>query len=494
MKNLIILIFFGFIMTSSVKAQENRFSQDLYNTYEQYREHSIKHRRIKRSDIDSLIDKLKEKGFFSVRTLGHSAEGREINMVTAGKGKTKVLLWSQMHGDESTATMALFDIFNFLSASGDSFDPVRREILNKTTLYFIPMLNPDGAERFQRRNALEIDINRDASMLVSPESVILKNTRDSLQADFGFNLHDQSTRHSVGRSFRSATLSFLAPPVNYERTVNDVRERAMKLIANMYNELSLFIPGHMAKYPDDFEPRAFGDNIQRWGTSTILIESGGWHTDHEKQFTRKMNYTGLLSSMLSIATGSYKSRQIEEYYKIPDNADFIFDLLLRNLTLKTKDLSYRADLGINRMEVSSGGSSLYFHSLIEDMGDLSTYFGFEEFDCSSMEAFPGKVHPIIYKDMDEVRKLNFPELLKEGFTSVKVRREALHGKHSPVPLNLIAVDENGKTGYKESEFKPGAMADLVIYEGPQARFAVVNGFIYDLKTMSNNVFNGLILQ
>ena len=29
-------------------------------------------------------------------------------------GEVHVLLWSQMHGDESTATMALFDIFNFI--------------------------------------------------------------------------------------------------------------------------------------------------------------------------------------------------------------------------------------------------------------------------------------------------------------------------------------------------------------------------------------------
>lgn len=493
MKNLIILIYFGFIiMTSSAKAQENRFSQDLYNTFEQYREHSIKHKRIKRSDIDSLIQKLKHNSIFSVKTLGHSTEGREINLVSVGKGKTKVLLWSQMHGDESTATMALFDIFNFLSAS-DNFDPIRKEILSRLTLYFIPMLNPDGAERFQRRNALEIDINRDAAMLQSPESVILKGIRDSLNADFGFNLHDQSTRHTAGRTFKSATLSFLAPPVDYESSVNPVRERAMKLIVNMYNELSNFIPGHMAKYPDDFEPRAFGDNIQKWGTSTILIESGGWHSDFEKQFIRKMNYTGILSSMLSIATGSYKNCLIEEYYKIPDNADFVFDLLLRNLRLKVKGVEYKADLGINRMEMGLG-EKLYFEGLIEDMGDLSTFFGYEEMDCSNMEAVPGKVYDRVLKDMDEVKKLKAHELLKNGITAVKLRKENLKDKYSSLPINLIAVDESGKPDYPEGEFRPGASANLVIYQNGSVRFAVVNGFIYDLKTMSNNVYNGLVLQ
>ena len=44
-----------------------------------------------------------------------------------------------------------------------------RGILSSLTLYVVPMLNPDGAERFQRRNAQSIDINRDALRLQTPE-------------------------------------------------------------------------------------------------------------------------------------------------------------------------------------------------------------------------------------------------------------------------------------------------------------------------------------
>jgi murein tripeptide amidase MpaA len=88
-----------------------------------------------------------------------------------------VLLWSQMHGDESTATSALFDLFEYIRAHRQ--DAAVRGILSSLTLHVIPMLNPDGAERFQRRNVQSIDINRDALRLQTPEGRMLKTPRPS---------------------------------------------------------------------------------------------------------------------------------------------------------------------------------------------------------------------------------------------------------------------------------------------------------------------------
>ena len=243
------------------------------------------------------------KSGFTVKVVGKSVEGRELKLITIGHGKKKIFMWSQMHGDEPTATAALFDIFNFINDTTNK--EFCKALFERVTLYFLPMVNPDGAERFKRRNFYDIDLNRDASRLQCPEAVILKTVFDSLKADFGFNLHDQSHRYSVGNSFRTATISFLAPAYNYEKDFNDVRGNAVKLIGNMFGALSQFIPGHIAKYSDEYEPRAFGDNFQKWGTSTILIESGGWKDDPEKQFIRKINFIALLSAFKSIAEESY---------------------------------------------------------------------------------------------------------------------------------------------------------------------------------------------
>ena len=109
---------------------------------------------------------------FRTEKIGESIEGRSIHHVKAGNGAFAVLLWSQMHGDESTATSALFDVFEYLRRHRR--DPAVERILSRLTLHVVPMLNPDGAERFERRNAQSIDINRDALRLQTPEGKALK--------------------------------------------------------------------------------------------------------------------------------------------------------------------------------------------------------------------------------------------------------------------------------------------------------------------------------
>ena len=353
--------------------QNYDFEQHLYQSYERYKENSLTHRRFKHSDITPLIDKLKHHKQFNVKVVGKSVEGRELKLITIGKGKTKIFMWSQMHGDEPTATAALFDIFNFIN------DPANKEfckaLFDRVTLYFLPMVNPDGAERFKRRNFYDIDLNRDASRLQCPEAVILKTVFDSIKADFGFNLHDQSHRYSVGNSFRTATICFLAPAYNYEKDFNDVRGKAVKLIGSMFQALSQFIPGHIAKYSDEYEPRAFGDNFQKWGTSTILIESGGWKDDPEKQFIRKLNFIALISAFKSIAEESYVNTSSEIYESIPFNDKYIFDVILRNLTVKSGKEKIKIDIGINLDEFEGPKEKkIFYKSQVDDLGDLSTFY------------------------------------------------------------------------------------------------------------------------
>ncbi len=254
----------------------------LSGIYYLYKEKTFKNRRFKHSDIETLIKKLKQNTTLEISELGKSTENRSINLIKLGKGKIKILLWSQMHGNEATATQSIFDILNFL-LNKNEFKTVKNLILEKLTLYFVPMLNPDGAEVFKRRNALDIDLNRDALRLTAIETKLLKNLRDKIDADYGFNLHDQEIYYTAGNTKNPATISFLAPAYNTQKTISKGREKSMQTIALMNDILQKEIPNNVGKYSDDFMPTAFGDNMQKWGTNTILIESGGYKNDREKQ-------------------------------------------------------------------------------------------------------------------------------------------------------------------------------------------------------------------
>jgi hypothetical protein len=297
--------------------------------------------------------------------IGESLLGRPIRSVTFGQGSTTVLLWSQMHGDESTATMALADIFRFLAEAND--DPLRERLRRELTIVFIPMLNPDGAEVFQRENAVGIDVNRDARRLSTPEARILKKVYETLRPQFGFNLHDQNARTRVGARGVQSAIALLAPAYDRALSYNDTRSRARLVAAALATTFAHEIPGRVAKYDDAFNPRAFGDLMQQWGTSTVLIESGALPDDPQKQRLRALNVAGILAALDAIATRSYSAAAPGAYESLPFNQGGAFDVLIvaGQLVLPGKS-PFTADVGINYDDAVAR-----VRGRVRDVGDLS---------------------------------------------------------------------------------------------------------------------------
>jgi len=346
--------------------------KSIFDYYDRIREGTINTRRFKHQDILPLIEK-RNKKVFQIERIGASYENRAIYMLKAGTGKKIIMLWSQMHGNEPTGTAALFDLFNFFESPGKLSGDIEK-ILNNCTLWFIPMLNPDGAERFQRRNAQEIDINRDALRLISPEGNLLNEKVDEVKPDFGFNLHDQDIWYSAGNTSNPATLSFLAPSYNTEKQTDACRAKSMRLIASITKELSLYIPKQIAKYSDDFMPTAFGDQIQKKGVSTVLIESGGYLNDPEKQYVRKLNFLALLHAFTFISSGASEPDGVETYHKIPFNVkNKLFDCMIRQAKIEGEHSDYHVDIGI-RSQPSAHADTF----MIDDIGDLSGSFAYIE--------------------------------------------------------------------------------------------------------------------
>ncbi len=444
----------------------------LETAYDSFKEKSITHRRFKHRDLQPLIQKHSAK--FELTKLGESVQGRDITQLSIGKGEIKVLLWSQMHGDESTATMALFDLFNFFEAENDDFSTIRKLILENLSIHFIPMINPDGAEVFTRRNAYGIDLNRDAIKEVSPEASILKAAREEFAPSFGFNLHDQQIYYNVEQTPNPATISVLAPAFNYKTEVNDVRARAMQVIVGMNRILQEVTPGQVGKYDDAFEPRAFGDNFQKWGTSTILIESGGYPNDPEKQYIRQLNFMIILNALYEIAHGDYKNYAVEDYFRIPDNDRKLMDLILKNVTINDGKNKYQLDLGIKRqnMEMDNGYA---IKGQIDDVGDLSVYFGYKELDASGLEYAEGKLATETIEHISDLNQEKALELLNEGFLGVKVKNNADSPFHD-LPILVLKEKDSIPSGYNV-----GSAPNFFLKKNGELAYAVVNGYLINLK-------------
>jgi hypothetical protein len=277
--------------------------------------------------------------------------------------------------------MAILDMLNFFAKAPEH--PVARAITEQLTLLMIPMLNPDGAERFQRRTAQLVDMNRDALALRTPEARVLKEVCDRYRPEFGFNLHDQDPRNTVGSTRQVSAIALLAPAFDEPRSSNRIRSEAVKVASTFAAVMHEFIPKNVSKYDDAFEPRAFGDNIQKWGTSTVLVESGGWPGDREKMVLRKLNCVGLLTTLHAIATGEYQRADVGVYEGLPFNTKYIYDLILRNALLKPNDRTpaVTVDIGINIDEETDPGTGVKRPvGKVVDIGDLSTFISFEEID------------------------------------------------------------------------------------------------------------------
>ncbi len=349
---------------------------------ERYRVAAITTRRFSHADFWRAVEPSVTSASFRLAPVGASLLGRPIRSVTFGQGATTVLLWSQMHGDESTATMALADIFRFLSEA--TADPLRERLRRQLTITFIPMLNPDGAEVFQRENAVGIDVNRDARRLATPEARTLKQVQEDLRPQFGFNLHDQNARTRVGGRGVQSAIALLAPAYDRALSYNDVRSRARLVASVLATTFAHEIPGRVAKYDDTFNPRAFGDLMQQWGTSTVLIESGALPDDPQKQRLRALNVAGILAALDAIATGSYAAAAPSGYDSLPFNQGGAFDVLVAGgqLVLPGKP-PMPVDIAINYDDAVART-----RGRVRDAGDLAGVVAIDTVDASGLFLHP----------------------------------------------------------------------------------------------------------
>jgi hypothetical protein len=354
-----------------------------FEHYESFRENRLNKRRFSATLWQELMTEWSS--YFDVRELGKTEEGRPIHEVKWGEGPIQVIAWSQMHGDEATATMALADIFRLLSTSSEPSTELKQKLHQKITLRIIPRLNADGAERWQRETALGIDMNRDATKQNSVEAQILSAWADEIKPSFAFNLHDQNRLYSVGNSPEQTHIAFLATTGDDEGTWTPSRLRAGQICNRMLSQIQPLIPGKIAKWTDEYESRAFGDTFSKRGYGLVLLESGGAGWDLEKHSLRKLNACLLIDAFCAIADGSYASESIANYEALPTNERAIVDIKITDAPLSS---SVRADVLFNLVETPMTDGNIHYSWVVENIGDMSPFYGLTEIDGKDLHLSP----------------------------------------------------------------------------------------------------------
>ena len=344
--------------------------------YEHYHESSLSGRYVHGDHIANLLEKHSK--YFEITVLGKSVLNEDIHFVKIGSGEKRILMWSQMHGNESTTTKAIFDLLNVLT---DSKNDAVKNLLKACTIGVIPILSPDGARAYTRLNANGVDLNRDAQNLTQPESRVLRDCFESFKPDFCFNLHGQRTIFSAGMTHKPATVSFLSPAQDAACTITETRKKAMDVIVKINEHLQEQIPNQVGVYDDAFNINCVGDTFQGLNAPTILFEAGHYPKDYVRDKVRGLIFQSLCIGVVEIAFNEVKGIKEAEYLKIPQNEKLFYDIIIRNAKLKRGDAHQIFDVAV-QYEEKLDQNRVIFIPKIEKISDLSGFFGHKEVNAN----------------------------------------------------------------------------------------------------------------
>ncbi|MHA7944124.1 M14 family metallopeptidase [Formosa sp. 3Alg 14/1] len=352
---------------------------EITSLYQTNKESLLSGRYITNLHITPLLEALKSEPDFEVSEIGKSVLGKPISAIKVGTGKKRLLLWSQMHGNESTTTKALFDFINTLKHPNQAL----KNLKEACTFYIIPILSPDGAEAYTRLNAIDIDLNRDAQTLSQPESKVLRAAFNAFKPHYCFNLHGQRTIFSAGTTNKVATVSFLSPSQDEERTVTDSRKVGMDIIAEMNRTLQQLIPGQVGRYDDSFNINCVGDSFQSLNVPTILFEAGHYENDYEREQTRFYIFSSYLTAFNYIAQHDVLGENYNDYFSIPENDKCFYDIIIRDANVGTEENPEILDVAVLFVEKLINNKIAFF-SKIEALGLGANYYGHKEVNANKM--------------------------------------------------------------------------------------------------------------
>lgn len=302
-------------------------------------------------------------GAVSRQQIGSSEQGRPIYELTIGNGEKTLFIWSQMHGNEATGTRALLNLLMAFVANKNDF----KAVFEHMKLVIIPMVNPDGATIFTRRNARGIDLNRDARTCSCKETRILQERILFWNPQLALNLHDQRSIFGLKGSQRPAAMSFLNPSFNWRNEISGARTVGMRVIASITKEIEAAYPNSVGRYADEYYPTAFGEWVQERGIPCVLVEAGMLSGDLEKEIPVKLHQYVFVESMVALVFDLEGFPAQAAYFEIPEMHQKFFDLI----AVKTRFTNVKTNVNCGLIASFALKEGVLIRGwLLQDYGDL----------------------------------------------------------------------------------------------------------------------------
>jgi hypothetical protein len=218
----------------------------------------------------------------------------------AGSTPEILLMQANVHGSEESGTDASLQILYELA---DRDDCVADTILDNAVVVFIPIQNPDGREADTRRNAYDIDMNRDWFARTQPETdgklEFLRQYPPVLDLDV----------HEMG------SFTYFFPP-NSDPIYHEVADESIDWIDGIYGPaMAAEFQRQKIRYfnyePYDFFGTFYGDTVPTVGFHSAGMTFEKYSGDPLSQRLHEQ-YTSSLVSIFAAAAN--KERILEEWH------------------------------------------------------------------------------------------------------------------------------------------------------------------------------------
>ncbi|MCX8057547.1 MAG: DUF2817 domain-containing protein [Ignavibacteria bacterium] len=222
--------------------------------------------------LSEFVKKLDESSdLLNVEEIGKSVEGREIfalkfskNQFGKDESKLRILFFAQQHGNEQSGKEGALLLAYKLTQKEN------KHLFDKIDLAIVPQVNPDGSEVNKRRNANNVDLNRNHLLIDQPEVKALHNFFYKYYFEVNLDVHEYSPYSQDWRDYgyikRADEQLGLLSNINIsEKILNYSKQKVLIFISNALQEKNYSFNEYVVGGPP---------NLERLRHSTVDINDG----------------------------------------------------------------------------------------------------------------------------------------------------------------------------------------------------------------------------